>query len=240
MADIILLLILLWNVASNEVRFFDVVRNYTNFYCRTFPTFPSKLVTLEYSILYNITKINHHCGIGNCTVILDVYTSEHDKNFFMNCSVDPFGHLRNENLRTPLYPGTNLTDSQHIREIKENGHLSISYMLDCNYLPSVSDPIPCHYKPVTCDPSPNITNAIRINGSGLNGTYLATSQVEYQCLNESFLMEGNSTVTCLYSGQWYKVPKCLKRKGESKNKSTGKKYFSHREIESIMSLLQLL
>ena len=30
-------------------------------------------------------------------------------------------------------------------------------------------------------------------------------------------MEGNSTVTCLYSGEWYKLPKCLKRKSETLN-----------------------
>ena len=83
--------------------------------------------------------------------------------------------------------------------------------MDCNYLPSVNDPIPCYYKPVTCDLPPNVTNARISNGIKLNGTYLATSQVEYECLNETFQMEGNSTVTCLYSGEWYKLPKCLKR-----------------------------
>ena len=95
-----------------------------------------------------------------------------------------------------------------IEKLKKMAHLNISYPLDCNYLPSVSDPIPCHYKPVTCDSPPNVTNARITKGIVLNGTYLAMSEVEYECLNESIQMEGNSTVTCQYSGKWYKIPRC--------------------------------
>ena len=91
--------------------------------------------------------------------------------------------------------------------------------IDCNYLPSLNDSILCYYKPVTCDPPPNITNARIINGSEHDGTYLAKFQVEYECVNETFQMEGNNTVTCLYTGEWYKIPKCLKRKREKSNKS---------------------
>ena len=96
---------------------------------------------------------------------------------------------------------------------------NISEEIDCNYLPSVNDAIPCFYKPVTCDPPPNITNARITNGSQHDGSYLAKFQVEYECVNETFQMEGNSTATCLYSGKWYKIPKCLKRKREKRNDS---------------------
>ena len=102
---------------------------------------------------------------------------------------------------------------------RKNGHGNISEFLNCNYLPSVNDSIPCYYKPVTCQSPPNVTNARIINDSGLNRTYLAMSQVEYECLDEIFQMEGNSTVTCLYSGEWYKIPRCLERKSDNKNKS---------------------
>ena len=91
--------------------------------------------------------------------------------------------------------------------------------VDCNYLPSVKDPIPCYYKPVTCDPPAIVTNARIIDGIKPNETYIAKSQVEYECLNETFQMEGNSTVTCPYSGEWDKIPRCLKAKNKSLNYS---------------------
>ena len=81
---------------------------------------------------------------------------------------------------------------------------------NCSYLPSVNGLIPCFYKPVTCESPSDITNARIINGS--NETYIAMSQVEYECLNETFQMEGNETVTCLYNGQWTEMPSCLERK----------------------------
>ena len=379
MADAFLMWMVLPNIVANSLTISDVITEDTSFYYRRFQTFPSQLATLEYSVMFNITRINHQCGIASCTVILDIYTTEHDKNFFMNCSLDPFGQLRNENLRTPLYlrhqpyrftickldeldpdvlhcegktsiqdykprhygfsfsykcsasvkpslvglwynftisaqsnktqcvpfsyslPGNIrqcfdfynhislpnmignpdvksaqesmsvlegfyplLSDTlsqlptgdcykyiqeffcrlfipecdpvenqvihicketcsefvhacikqwepiiySKVEKLKKMGHLNISHALDCNYLPSVSDPIPCHYKPVTCNPPPDVTNALIINGSGLNRTYLAMSHVVYECLNKTFVMEGNSTVTCLYSGEWDKLPKC--------------------------------
>ena len=91
---------------------------------------------------------------------------------------------------------------------------NISADVDSDYLPSINDPIPCFYKPVTCDLPPNVTNARIIDGTESNGTYLAMSQVDYKCLDETFQIEGNSTVTCLYSGKWYKLklPECWKNK----------------------------
>ena len=384
-ADAVLMLMLLPNIVANNLTISGMINEDTLFYYRRYQTFPSKLATVEYSLTFNITKINNHCrgDQDDCIVMLDIYTTEHDKNFLMNCSTDPFGQLRNENLRTPLYlryrpyrfttrkldeldpdmlhcegktfiqdykprhygfsfgykcsvsvkpslvglwynftisaqsnktqclpfsynfhgnvrkcydfydhislpnmignpdvksaqtsmavvhgyyPMLSYISSQsptggcykhmqkffcrvflpecdqvenrqiHIcketcfevvhscvkkwepvfllEEMKKTAHLNVSYALDCNYLPSVSDPIPCHYRPVTCDAPPNIINARIINGSGLNRTYLAKSKVKCECLNTTFQMEGNSTVTCLYSGEWSETPKC-----ETKNES---------------------
>ena len=103
MAGVILILIVLPNTAADSVTISDVITKDTSFYYRKFQTVPSQLATLEYSVIFNITKIIHRCGSGICKVILDIYTTEQDKNFLMNCSNDPFGQLRNENLRTPLY-----------------------------------------------------------------------------------------------------------------------------------------
>ena len=87
----------------------------------------------------------------------------------------------------------------------------LSEFVDCNYLPVLNGPIPCYYKPVTCDPPPNVTNARIINGIKPNEIYLAKSQVEYECLNQTFQMEGTSTITCLYSGHWDKTLMCERR-----------------------------
>ena len=91
---------------------------------------------------------------------------------------------------------------------RNNAHRKISDLVDCNYLPSVHDSIPCFYKPVMCDLPPNVTNARIINGSAHDGNYLAKVHVEYECLDETFQIEGNSTVTCLYSGLWSETPRC--------------------------------
>ena len=71
--------------------------------------------------------------------------------------------------------------------------------------------IPCFSEPVTCQPPPNVHTARIINSIQQNGSYRAMSKVEYECSNETFQMEGNSTVTCMYSGEWYKIPKCMKK-----------------------------
>ena len=393
-ADFIYVLFLLPNMVSTRVTISDTITIDTSFYYRRFETFPSKLATLDYSVTFNLTRIKHQRDTKGCNVILDIYTTEYDKNLNTNCSNDGFGQLRNENLWTPLYlrhrpyrfttckpdekdsdmlhcqgqttiqdyvprkygfsfgyecsftakpsliglsynftisgqanstqclliqylPGTmkeclsfynhtslpnmigdhditsvkrslspftafeafiSYISSQlptggcykHIKEVfcrisfpqcdhmrnqvihicKETCFIFLnsclkflnsalhSYLktapfshwrkiadrnitdeLDCNYLPSVNDPVPCYYQPVTCNPPPNVTNARKINGSERDGSYLAKFQVEYECVNETFEMEGNSTVTCLYSGEWYKIPKCLKRKREKSNKS---------------------
>ena len=105
MSNIVLILILLPNIATDSATLSDVVTTDTSFYYRRFETFPSKLATLEYSVMFNMTKINRHCDADGCNVtsVLDIYTTEYDKNLQTNCSKDGFGQLRNENLHTPLY-----------------------------------------------------------------------------------------------------------------------------------------
>ena len=84
-----------------------------------------------------------------------------------------------------------------------------STWLNCDYLPAKGS-VPCFYKPVTCHPPPNVTNAFIVNMLDFNDTYVATSQAEYSCQNKEFQMNGNSTVTCLYSGQWSDLPTCVR------------------------------
>ena len=84
MEEVVLVMILLPNIVANSNTVSDVVRNDTNFYYNIFPTFPSKKATLEYSLLFNNTKIKDHCGGDECMVFLDIYTTEHDRNFQMN------------------------------------------------------------------------------------------------------------------------------------------------------------
>ena len=83
---------------------------------------------------------------------------------------------------------------------------AISSFLDCHYLPSKSGSVPCFYKTVSCGDPPNVTNAWATNGS-----YTATSTVEYTCQDETFHIQGNKTLECLYSGNWAKPPRCVKK-----------------------------
>ena len=83
-----------------------------------------------------------------------------------------------------------------------------STWINCDYLPSRYGSIPCFYEPVICDAPPNVTNAVIVEA---NRTYEAKTQIEYSCESDKFHMEGNSTVTCLYSGQWSKTPRCLQK-----------------------------
>ena len=82
-------------------------------------------------------------------------------------------------------------------------------LLDSDYLPSKDGPIPCLYKQVTCQSPPNVSNA---NVIMKNSRFTAKSEGEYMCQSGAFQMEGNSTSTCLCSGQWSEPPKCNARK----------------------------
>ena len=83
---------------------------------------------------------------------------------------------------------------------------SIHSLVNCNYLPTKFGPFPCLYQPVLCGSPPNVTNALATNGS-----HNVTSTAEYSCQYEGFSMEGNKTIKCLFSGNWTKPPRCVKR-----------------------------
>ena len=100
--SLVFVLFLLPNMVSTRVTISDMITTDTSFYYRRFVTFPSKLATLEYSVMFNMTKINGDCDGDSCKVILDIYTTEYDKNLKTNCSKDAFGQLRNGNMYTPL------------------------------------------------------------------------------------------------------------------------------------------
>ena len=102
--DVVILLFLLPNTVSTRVTISDAVTTDTSFYYGRFQTFPSKLATVEYLVMFNMTKINRHCDADGCkvTCVLDIYTTEYDKNLKTNCSKDVFCQLRNGNLYPPL------------------------------------------------------------------------------------------------------------------------------------------
>ena len=76
-----------------------------------------------------------------------------------------------------------------------------------DYLPSLVGPISCYYKPVTCESPPKVTDARIVNRTEDYRIYKAMSQVEFECADETFQMEGNNTVICLYSGEWSTITK---------------------------------
>ena len=102
-ASLVYILFSLPNMICTRVTISGVVTTDTSFYYRRFQTFPSKLATLDYSVTFNLTRIKHQRDAKGCNVILDIYTTEYDKNLNTNCSKDGFGQLRNENLWTPLH-----------------------------------------------------------------------------------------------------------------------------------------
>ena len=93
------------------------------------------------------------------------------------------------------------------------GPMGRSEILDCGYLPSRYGTIPCFYKAVTCEAPQNSNNAIiKTKHSGDNNdTYSVFSQVEYACANETLVLDGENTRSCLYSGQWSEKPKCVSK-----------------------------
>ena len=122
--------------------------------------------------------------------------------FFQACTESIMSVLKNPNFKGSLFRST--------------WKKGFRQFVDCDYLPSFNGSVPCYYQPVTCESPPNITNSRIVNGIVRNTTYQAKSKVEYECVNETFHTEGNRTVTCLYNGEWNKIPMC-KRRYESLN-----------------------
>ena len=87
-----------------------------------------------------------------------------------------------------------------------------SQLVNCDYLPPSNGNIPCFYKPVTCDSPPDVTNGTRILNATRKNTYELHDVVQCKCVDETFKMIGNRSITCLYSGEWsHPTPKCKQR-----------------------------
>ena len=99
----------------------------------------------------------------------------------------------------------------------EDSYSDLSNGFDCDYLPSVYGSIPCFYKQVTCDSPPDVTNSTKILKDTNKDVYQMHDVVLYTSINETFQMVGNSSITCLYNGEWsHFPPRCVPGK-EVKN-----------------------
>ena len=86
----------------------------------------------------------------------------------------------------------------------------IKKLMNCDYLPRIGGDINCFYKAVTCASPPQIPNG-KIEGGIINGTYPLHTQLNIMCVNETFVMKGNNTITCMYTGTWPHPPQCVLR-----------------------------
>ena len=85
-----------------------------------------------------------------------------------------------------------------------------SWEFDCDYIPSVMSSTLCFYKPVTCYDPPHIQHAVKWRPQKPCLVYLFSLHevVKYFC-KSGFKIIGNSTITCMSSGQWSELPQCL-------------------------------
>ena len=90
-------------------------------------------------------------------------------------------------------------------------------LFNCDYLPSRHGDIPCFYKPVTCGSPPEVDNSTVILNNTQRDVYQLHDVIQYSCVNETFQMEGNGSITCQYSGQWSAPPICVTIKKRSLN-----------------------
>ena len=88
---------------------------------------------------------------------------------------------------------------------------ALKTFLNCNYLPAVGSDIKCFYKAVTCEPPPKVPHGKIEDGAITYGTYPLHTQLNIECLNKTFVIKGNSTITCQYTGTWSQPPQCVLR-----------------------------
>ena len=89
----VLILLLLHLTHVNLLTISDTILDDTKFYYRKLTIYPSKKVTIEFSL--------SHVGNGQ---ILDLYTFDDNPYISRNCSYPRFGQLRNEDFIIPLGP----------------------------------------------------------------------------------------------------------------------------------------
>ena len=115
-----------------------------------------------------------------------------------------FNNITLKQAALKIFQGSNLYNATKLANMALSPELE--NLIDCSYLPSKNDTIPCFHKPVTCENPPNVPHATM--STDTNEPYSPYSQVEYSC-NESFILQGNSTIECRYSGQWTQEPRCV-------------------------------
>ena len=114
----------------------NTIKDNEDFQYEELSLYPSKLTTIEYQIRFNFTTARSTCR--SCYPRFDIYTTRDDSNLVKNCSINNFGQLRNENLHTPLKPGTYRFTT--CKTDKANTH-----MLNCQGKTTIQDYIPRHY-----------------------------------------------------------------------------------------------
>ena len=100
-----------------------------------------------------------------------------------------------------------------LRKFYQDYTSDIRKLMNCDYLPRKGGDIrsKCFYKAVTCDAPPKIPNGKIQGGIIINGTYPLHTQLNIMCVNQTFVMKGNSTITCMYTGTWSHPPQCVLR-----------------------------
>ena len=88
---------------------------------------------------------------------------------------------------------------------------ALKTFLNCNYLPTGGSDIKCFYKAVTCEAPPKVPHGKIEGGTITNGTYPLHTQLNIECLNETFVIKGSHTITCQYTGTWSQPPQCVLR-----------------------------
>ena len=96
-----------------------------------------------------------------------------------------------------------------VQKIAHNNDLKT--FLNCDYLPAVGSDIKCFYKAVTCEAPPKIPHGRIEGGTITNGTYPLHAQLNIKCVNDTFVIKGNRTITCQYNGTWSPPPQCVLR-----------------------------
>ena len=81
------------------------------------------------------------------------------------------------------------------------------FKMNCQYLPSQNGNIPCLYKPVTCGRPSALNNGLEI--AFTEQEYMVNTEIEYSCKDKGYIMNGEGTRRCLYSGRWSTEPKCV-------------------------------
>ena len=144
----------------------------------------------------------------------------------INFSLDCYAHLEEsvchiyfprceDSSKTVIVPCQETYEEMHkgcATSSVENEALTSTFFASYHnrYFPPRDGNITCFYKPVMCGIPPNATDTVVTGGLNDSGIYYAGSELQYSCVDESLVISGNSTVTCLYSGFWSSLPVCLK------------------------------